>query len=175
LRVTFKIISIGLIHWGEIVETKNIVIGIIVIAVVAVMAGYVISSHAQATTTQTTTYQPQVLLKYHGRFGRGLALSAVEVSPEYNSTVLNILRSNSETSQLMNQGYSVVAIRPLIKAYVNANGDVSFKATQSIVVLSNSTAVYTYLVDISNNSVNLISYHSLIYRQECMCPCKTPR
>jgi hypothetical protein len=157
------------------VETKSIIVGIILVAVVAVMTGYVNSSHAQVITTPTTTYQPQVLLRYHGKFGRGPTLSAVEVSPEYNSTVLNILRSNSETSQLMNQGYSVIAIRPLIKAYVNANGDVSFKATQSIVVLSNSTAVYMYLVDISNNSVNLISYHSLIYRQECMCPCKTPR
>lgn len=160
---------------------KTVVLAIMVVVVVAVGAGYIISAYAQESnnnaTTNTQSASPGMLWtpfkhkEFEKRFRGGLRVPAVEVSPEYNSTVMGLLESNSETSQLLEQGFNVKAINPLIKAYVGADGEVTLKATQAIVVLTNGTAVYTYLVDISNNTVTLISYH-LVSIPECECACK---
>lgn len=96
----------------------------------------------------------------------------IEVSPEYNSAVINILKSNSETQQLLNQGFSIAWIKPVIKAYISGSGDVTLKATQAIVALTNSTFVYVYSVDISNNTVTLLAYHQMqSFTAGCRCSC----
>jgi hypothetical protein len=166
-------------------DTKKVALVIAVAAIIAVGVGYVIAAYAQESNNGiTTTAQPVttgaswVPLKQHKGFEKafrgGLRIPMIEVSPEYNSTIMNVLESNQETSQLLTQGFNVKVISPLIKAYVNANGEVVLKATQAVVTLTNGTAVYTYLVDISNNSVTLLSYHQISSQgAECGCVCKS--
>jgi len=165
-------------------STKKIVVIFAITAIiVAVVTGYLITTYAQEPTTPLTS-KPMIPMKYNNNnivkynkippHWRGLQISLIEIDPEYNSTVLDILKSNPETSQLLEQGFSVKAIKPLIKAYISANGEVTLKATQAITVLTNNTAVYTYIVDISNKSVTLLSYHLLVYQNEYWYPCKTP-
>ena len=80
-----------------------------------------------------------------------------EVSPEYNQTVMRVLTSNTETKGLLDQGYKVVSIRPIVKAYVQGDGTIVFKAGQALVVLSNGNTTVTYLIDIGSGTVTHIA------------------
>lgn len=166
---------------------KATVMATVIAVIIAVGAGYVISAYAQDSNNNTTTNiqsvtpgMPWTPHKHKGfenkefekRFRGVLRIPAIEVSSEYNSTVMSVLESNSETSQLLSQGFSLKVVNPLIRAYVDANGEVILRATQSIAVLTNGTAVYTYLVDISGNTVKLISYH-LVGTPQCECVCES--
>lgn len=164
-------------------DVKKAIVLVTVIAVmVAVGSGYVMSAYAQESNNNATTntnsatprmpWMPFEHKKFEKGLRGGLRIPVIEVSPEYNSTVINVLRSNTETSQLLDRGFSVKAINPLIRAYVGANGEVTLKATQAVVVLTNGTVAYTYLVDISNNAVTLISYH-LVKTPGYECVCKS--
>lgn len=153
---------------------KATVMATVIAVIIAVGAGYVISAYAQDSNNNTTTniqsVTPGMPWTPHKR--GVLRIPAIEVSSEYNSTVMSVLESNSETSQLLSQGFSLKVVNPLIRAYVDANGEVILRATQSIAVLTNGTAVYTYLVDISGNTVKLISYH-LVGAPQCECVCES--
>lgn len=85
----------------------------------------------------------------------------IQISPEYNETVMRILSSNSDVKSLLDQGYSVVSIRPIVTAYVQADGTVVFKAEKVIVALSNGKIVVTYVVDVVSGSVTHIATMNL--------------
>jgi len=68
-----------------------------------------------------------------GRYG------FVEVSPEYNQTVINIAKSDQDVLNLLAEGYSISGVRPIIKTVVQADGSVVTKATNAIVVLCKDT------------------------------------
>lgn len=152
--------------------------------IVAVVAGYVVVASAQENSNTTTTTPVSQTptsqwIRFEGekelrmKWFKSPLFQGIEVSPEYNTTVLNVLESNSETSQLLNQGYQVALIRPVIKAYISGNGDVTFKATQAIVELTNSTNTYVYSIDIANNSATLLAYYRITYNvSSCNCPCR---
>ncbi|MEM0000344.1 MAG: hypothetical protein QXP03_03955 [Desulfurococcaceae archaeon] len=84
---------------------------------------------------------------------------------------MSTLESNLGTVQLLSQGFSVMGIKPLIKVHVAGNGDVTLKATQAIVTLTNSTEIYAYLVDIENGSAMLLAYHVVLEMPSCRCSC----
>jgi len=81
----------------------------------------------------------------------------VEVSAEYNQTVINIAESDSDVQNLLAEGYSISAVRPIIKSVVQADGSVVTKATSAVVMLEKDTtgraAVY---VDVTNGKVTKI-------------------
>ncbi|MEM1612102.1 MAG: hypothetical protein QXH02_01965 [Desulfurococcaceae archaeon] len=166
---------------GERMNVDRKIAMVAVLAAVAVIAGYVIVTYAQETNNTTSTVTPTtpstwIPLKGYGVIWRkGFKVQLmhnIEVSPEYNSTVINILKSNSEAQQLLNQGFSIAWIKPVIKAYISGSGDVTLKATQAIVALTNSTSVYVYSVDISNNTVTLLAYYQVqSFTTGCRCPC----
>jgi len=91
------------------------------------------------------------------KWGWGPSSRLIQVSSEYNQTVMDILKSNEEVLRLLEQGYSVISIRPIIRAYVEGDGTVVFKAQQALVVLSNGSTTVTYLVDISSGTVTHIA------------------
>ncbi|MEM4700016.1 MAG: hypothetical protein QXT74_03595 [Candidatus Nezhaarchaeales archaeon] len=136
--------------------------------VIAIVIGYPMMVYAcniggngvvtMAYTTQTV-WTP---FKARGGTWRGVfkgpLMWSIEVSTEYNSTVTSIVESNPETSQLLSQGYDVVWIKPIIKAYVSGNGDVVLRAARAAVALTNSTAIYVYLVDVESGAVTLLAY-----------------
>jgi len=101
----------------------------------------------------------------------GSSSRLIQVSSEYNQTVMDILKSNGEVLRLLEQGYSVVSIRPIIRAYVEGDGTVVFKAQQALVVLSNGSATVTYLVDIGSRTVTHIATINISALKELGCCC----
>ena len=73
-------------------------------------------------------------LRGRGRFG------FVEVSEEFEANVINIAKSDEDVQKLLDDdGYSITGVRPIIKAIVEADGDVVTKATSAIVMLEKDT------------------------------------
>ncbi|MBM3292116.1 hypothetical protein FJY84_05510 [Candidatus Bathyarchaeota archaeon] len=60
----------------------------------------------------------------------------LEVSEEYIQKVKDILNKDSDVKNLLNQGYNITSIQPVIKRIVGADGTVTSKATTAIVKLT---------------------------------------
>ena len=141
---------------------KKVAYGVIIVIALAVAIGgaWALAS-AQSTDNETCGQAHITRLGLKARtwfeWRWGLPSRLVQVSPEYNETVMDILRSNEETSKLLAQGYNVISIRPVIRAYIEGDGTVVFKAQQALVVLSDGSATVTYLVDISSRAVTHIA------------------
>jgi len=81
----------------------------------------------------------------------------VEVSAEYNQSVINIAESDQDVKNLLAEGYSISAVRPIIKSVVEAGGSVATKATGAIVMLEkDATARAAVYVDLEKGQVTEI-------------------
>ena len=87
-----------------------------------------------------------------GRYG------LVEVSEEFKTKVINIAENDVDVQRLFADGYSIVGVRPIIKSTVDANGDVTSKATNAVVILKNETSKSFAVawVDVNAGSVTKI-------------------
>ena len=74
----------------------------------------------------------------HFGFGRGY-YGFVEVSEEFEESVINIAKGDPDVQELLADGYNITGVMPIIKARVEANGDVVIKATSAIVMLRKDT------------------------------------
>ena len=92
--------------------------------------------------------------RMHGGGGRN---GFVEVSAEYNQTVITIMESDSDVQNLLADGYSISDVRPIIKSVVQADGTVVTKATSAIVILTkDTTGTASVLVDVTAGKVTKI-------------------
>jgi len=126
-----------------------------VIALAVVFGGALMTASAQ-----TVSYGPSmanVPVGFKGWFmcAPGFTTKSVEVSQGYKAAVMDILNKNDEAKGLLEQGYTVEGVTPIVKAYVEADGTVTVKAQQAVVVLasSNGDVKVMYLVDIGSGSV----------------------
>lgn len=119
------------------------------------------------TATDTTTSSPDGGMQMmdqggfmggHGGRGHGMEMmGGVEISQEYNATVTAILENDTDTANLLSQGYSVTSIHPMIKTVVGGDGTVTAKATTANVILTNGTTGFARVnVDIENSKVTYI-------------------
>ncbi|MEM4505588.1 MAG: hypothetical protein QXE94_05955 [Candidatus Bathyarchaeia archaeon] len=91
-------------------------------------------------------------MRRHGFCGYGL-----EVSEGYKEKVLNIVKSDADVQKLLNEGYNITGIKPLIKSVVNEDGTVIAKATTAIVMLKkDATGRAMVLVDLEQGKVTKI-------------------
>jgi uncharacterized protein YciI len=67
----------------------------------------------------------------HG--GRGFGF--VEVSEEFEENVIAIAENDEDVQTLLDDGYNVTIVRPIIKTVVDGEGNVVTKATDAIVML----------------------------------------
>jgi hypothetical protein len=80
-----------------------------------------------------------------------------EVSSEYEENVTSIAKNDTDVQALLNDGYNITGVRPLIKATVEASGDVVTKATTAIVMLEKSeTGRASVWVDLEQGKVTKI-------------------
>ncbi len=88
----------------------------------------------------------------------------VEVSEEYRSRVLEILSSDEDVAKLLSEGYNVTLVKPIIKAYVAADGAVALKASQALVTLvRKGEGVAVALVDLEQGKVvKLVVYSKTV-------------
>jgi len=87
-----------------------------------------------------------------GRYG------PIEVSEEFKAKAIAIAGGDTDVQGLLNNGYSITRVMPIIKSTVDANGDVTSKATNAIVILKNEDAksFATVWVDLNAGSVTKI-------------------
>ncbi|WP_455283724.1 hypothetical protein [[Eubacterium] cellulosolvens] len=91
-----------------------------------------------------------------GLRGRG-PFGFVEVSEEFEENAINIAKSDQDVLDLLDDGYSIAGVRPLIVTRVEANGDLVTKATGAFVVLEqNTTSIARVWVDLEEAKVTKI-------------------
>lgn len=89
----------------------------------------------------------------HGFGGFG----SIEVSEEFEQTVISIAESDSDVQNLITDGYNVTSVRPIIKTVVDAEGNVVTKATSAVLTLEKDTTGHaTVMVDIEEAKVTQI-------------------
>ena len=67
---------------------------------------------------------------------------SVDVSEEFKMKVINIAENDTDVQRLFANSYDVTAVRSIIKSIVDANGDVTTKATVAIVMLEKDTTYH---------------------------------
>lgn len=92
-------------------------------------------------------------------FARGFSkgLARIEVSDEFKSNVVKIIQNDFDVAKLLEEGYNVTRIEPILTATVTSNGEVSWKATKAIVTLvKNQVSFAEVIVDIEQDKVTKI-------------------
>jgi len=69
----------------------------------------------------------------------GGCFGAIEVSEEYKENATNVAKSDPDVQNLLNSGYSIAGVRPIISTKIDANGNVVMKATSAVVQLEKDT------------------------------------
>ncbi len=99
-------------------------------------------------------------------FGRGTGhrcrggfggFGSIEVSAEFEEKVISIAGSDADVQQLLNEGYNVTRVMPIVKTIVDGDGNVVTKATSATVMLEkDSTGRAIVSVDLEQEQVTQI-------------------
>jgi hypothetical protein len=148
-----------------------------VVAFAAIMGGFLLTTQAADTTSTTDTNTATPTANGNGMdfppwnngsmgFGRhGLGggfggfggCGPIEVSAEFEQKVINIAKSDSDVQQLLNEGYNVTRVMPIIKSIVDGEGNVVTKATNATVMLEKDTTGRAFVsVDLEQEKVTQI-------------------
>ncbi|MEM0361132.1 MAG: hypothetical protein QXY36_03850 [Sulfolobales archaeon] len=115
----------------------------------------------------------QKMLKYQRILPPGIGLglsvkSPFELSEEFKNKVLKILEANETTKNLLDQGYNITVIRPIIKLVVQGDGSIMLKVAEVRVDLyKKGEGVVHVIVDYYKGEVINILYGLKI--RECKC------
>ena len=147
-------------------RTKTAILLATIVAV-AVVSGFAISTYA-AENNEERSYNPSE--RFRGRMmmqntHRGLngklpgqgCNRFLEVSEEFKENVINIAESDEDVQNLLNDGYNITRVRPIVKSLVEADGNVNTKATNAILMLENDEAGHAIVkVDLEETKVTEI-------------------
>ena len=119
-------------------ETKLLVcISLALLVALPLITTTIIDVNAQETANPNAGPFIRFLGWLRQRFGRS---GNIQVSEEYKTKAITIATSGADVKALLDTGYSVVGVRPIIQSSVDANGVVTSKATHAIVTLKNTDA-----------------------------------
>jgi len=104
---------------------KNILIVLSFVAVAAVLVLVGLTEHP----VYSGAYNMRNLWIGWGPHG------SIQVSTEFQNHVISIASNDKDVQTLLNDGYNVTGVSPIINYTVNANGDVTMKAANAIVIL----------------------------------------
>jgi len=76
-----------------------------------------------------------------------------EVSEEFKEKVINIIKNDKDVQNLLNEGYNITRIKPIIKATVEGDSTIIIKATGAIVTLNKDASRALVKVDVENAKV----------------------
>jgi hypothetical protein len=132
------------------------------------------TTNSTATETNATTIDEYVISDYPawlnggmgmgpgrgGHHGGGMCggpFGAVEVSTAFQEKVTTIAENDTDVQTLINEGYNVTLVRPIIKTVVDEDGNVVTKATSAVVLLQkDTTGGASVLVDLEQERVTQI-------------------
>lgn len=80
----------------------------------------------------------------------------VEVSEEYRERVLSIAREDPDVAKLLEEGYNITNVRPIVKAYVKADGSVELRADEAAVVMAKRGGIAVALVSLKEGRVTKV-------------------
>ncbi len=136
------------------------------VALAIIMGGFLFTTHAtdtSDTTDENTTNTTATLNDNFGdvppwnNIGRGFGehgfrrglkagpgcgfggFGAIEVSAEFEQKVISIAESDEDVQQLLDEGYNVTRIVPIVKTIIDGDGNVVTKATNATVTLEKDT------------------------------------
>ncbi|MBS7633019.1 hypothetical protein KEJ15_05300 [Candidatus Bathyarchaeota archaeon] len=75
----------------------------------------------------------------HGRMRERPCFGMVEISEEFKNNMINIAKNDTDVQNLLNDGYNITGVRPIIKAIVEGDDTVVTKATEAIIILEKDT------------------------------------
>ncbi len=90
---------------------------------------------------------------FRGGFGTG----AIQVSTDFTTNATNIAKSDSDVQNLLNQGFNITSIRPVITTSIDGNGNIVTKASTANVLLEGNNGSRAFVVvDLSQAKVTKI-------------------
>jgi hypothetical protein len=81
---------------------------------------------------------------------------SIQVSTEFTQNVTNIAKADTDVQNLLNQGYNITLVRPVISTVVDGNGNVVTKASSADVILQSTTGRAFVVVDLDQAKVTKI-------------------
>jgi len=106
---------------------------------------------------------PRGMGRGFGDFGGNLSsaimpggFGSIQVSSDFTQNVTNIAKSDSDVQNLLNQGYNITSVRPVISTVVDGNGNVVTKASTVDVILQSTTGRAFVVVDLDQAKVTKI-------------------
>jgi hypothetical protein len=154
------------------VEKRKALILLSVVVAAAVISGIVLNDYSVANANSTVNDEMSwkgfagwinggmiagtQRWSHGGMRGRG-CWGFVEVSEEFKENVINIAKNDSDVQNLLNDGYNITGVRPIIKTIVEGDGNVVTKATNAIVMLEKDTTGHASVwVDLEQGKVTKI-------------------
>jgi hypothetical protein len=89
--------------------------------------------------------------------GPCMAFGPIEISDEYKAAVNTILEADTDVQKLIDDGYNVTRIMPIVKTTIDGEGNVVTKATSATAILTKEDAgVAIVSVDLAQDKVTQI-------------------
>jgi hypothetical protein len=90
-----------------------------------------------------------------GRCGMG-GFGCMQVSQDYVANVTNIAKADSDVQNLLNSGYNITAVRPIVSTSVDGNGNIATKASTAELTLIGTNGRALVIVDLDQAKVTKI-------------------
>jgi len=90
-----------------------------------------------------------------GRCGPG-GFGQIQVSSDFTANVTTIANADSDVQNLLNSGYNITAVHPIITTTIDGNGNVVTKASNAELILQSTTGRATVLVNLDQAKVTKI-------------------
>jgi len=162
------------------IDKRKAVIALLVVVAVAVVGGLVLNAYPTANACQSvnngnvkgwfgwngfgfagcvkgniTTEKPAIPRGWMR--GRCSSYRSIEVSEQFKQNVINIAKNDTDVQNLLNEGYNITMVKPIIKSVVEGDGTVVTKATSAILILEKGTTGRAFVwVDLEQAKVTRI-------------------
>jgi hypothetical protein len=88
--------------------------------------------------------------------GDRMGFGSVQVSSDFTANVTTIAKADSDVQNLLNQGYNITSIRPVISTVIDGNGNVVTKASTADLTLQGTNGRALVVVDLDQAKVTKI-------------------
>jgi hypothetical protein len=86
----------------------------------------------------------------------GLGSQAIQLSSDFTANVTNIAKNDSDVQNLLNHGYNITSVHPIINTTIDANGNVITKASTADLTLIGTNGRALVVIDLSQAKVTKI-------------------
>lgn len=119
---------------------RSLVLGLIVLAAASAL---VIPTYAYLSSLNRYIIAQEQEKPYLGLRPRGWptrCLARLEVSDDFKEKALSIAMGDNDVKRLLDEGYNVTIVKPIMRAVVQGNGEVTLRATGALLVLKKNTS-----------------------------------